>query len=220
MTGTALVKVCGVTREDEVDGLAQLGVDFFGLVVGHNVAYAVTEERAAALVGHARNRLLATIVTTGTDVDSLSRLIERTQAPAIQLAGFMSARRLARLRERFSRARLTILQVIHFQGGRAAEQGAIAKYENAGVDLFILDSVGQSGALGSTGTAIDAAVLQQYREQTECKVPVLVAGGVDASNVAALMLASRANGIDVSTSVRSETGVELARVGALIEAMP
>jgi phosphoribosylanthranilate isomerase len=213
------IKVCGVTQEQEVDALVRLGVDYFGLIFGLDTDHAVTEERAAELVAHAGNGSRGTIVTKEHNVDTLSRLVDKTGAPAIQLAGFTSARRVAKLRQRFETSRLTILQVIHFQNGRAVEQANINNYGDAGVDYFIVDRVGDGGELGSTGEAIDVTALRSYREMVTCTVPVLVAGGVNVSNVRELMAAAGAVGIDVSSSVRNARGIDVSKVSELIEAM-
>ena len=219
MTASNLVKICGVTQENEVDALARLAVNFFGLVVGFNVGHAVSKERAAALIAHAGRKLRGTIVTTESSVDALSRMVEDTGAPAIQLAGFTSARRVSKLRQRFDPERLTIMQVIHFQSGRAAERAYLDAYADAGVDFFILDRVGDDGALGSTGQVIDPDALTSFREEVRCSVPVLVAGGVQTENVRDLMAAAGAAGIDVSSSVRDDSGIAMQKVAALIEAM-
>lgn len=220
MSKVASVKVCGVTDEAEIDGLALLDVTHFGLVVGLDVDYSVSVERAAELLAYAGRGPRGTIVTLARDVDILSRLIDQTRAPAIQLAGFTSAQRVARLRQRFEPPHLEILQVIHFQGDSAVEQAHLGSYAEAGADFFIVDRVGENGALGSTGTAIDTVALESFRAQKNCDTPVLVAGGVDVSNVVELMTAVGAVGIDVSTSVRSDKGVDIKKVGSLIEAMP
>lgn len=220
MSKTAPVKVCGVTDEAEIDGLALLDVEYFGLVVGLDVDYSVSAERAAELIAYAGSGPRGTIVTTARDVDMLSRLIDQARAPAIQLAGFTSAQRVARLRQRFEPPDLEIFQVIHFQGESAVEQTHLGNYAEAGVDFFIVDRVGEDGALGSTGKTIDTAALESFRAHKSCETPVLVAGGVDVGNVVALMTAVGAVGIDVSTSVRRDGGVDIQEVGALIEAMP
>lgn len=219
MTSVASSKVCGVTQEREINALAQLGIGYFGLIVGLDVEYAVTEQRAAELIKHAGNAARGTLVTNERNVDTLSRLVEKTGAPAIQLAGFTSARRVARLRRQFEPARLTIMQVIHFQDGRAAEQANLEQFADAGVDFFIVDNVGDNGALGSTGESIDLLALDAFRRYAPTSVPVLVAGGVNASNVCALMAAAGAVGIDVSTSIRNASGVDVNKVAELIEAM-
>ena len=220
MTGNALIKVCGVTQEQEIDALARLGVGYFGLVVGLDVRYAVTAGRAAELVSHAGSSSRGTIVTKEHNVDDLARLIKVTGASAIQLAGFTSARRVAKLRRRFDPEHLQIMQVIHFQDGRAAEQANLQGYCDAGVDFFIVDKVGDDGALGSTGETIGLDALTTFRETMRCAVPVLVAGGVKVSNVRELMQAAGAIGIDVSSSVRNESGVDIGKVAELIAVLP
>ena len=220
MTGNGPIKVCGVTQEQEIDALARLGVGYFGLVVGLDVKYAVTAERAAELVSHAGNSSRGTIVTKEHNVDDLARLIEVTSAAAVQLAGFTSARRVAKLRRRFGPERLKIMQVVHFQDGRAVEQANLDSYCDAGVDFFIVDKVGDDGALGSTGETIELDALKAFREMMQCAVPVLVAGGVKVSNVRELMQAAGAVGIDVSSSVRNHSGVDADKVAELLAVLP
>lgn len=213
------MKICGVTQEREVESLVDLGVGFFGLLIDMGGAYSISEQRAAQLVSYSAGGSRGTIVTKLRDVDSISRLVENTDAPAIQLAGFTSARRIAKLRERFEVERLTIIQVIHFQGGVAAERNKIDAYQEAGVDYFIVDSVGDDGALGSTGQSIDIAALKSFREETRCAVPILVAGGVNVANAKDLMTAVGAVGVDVFSSVRDDSGINAAKVADLIEAV-
>ena len=62
-----LIKVCGVTREHEIERLEQLGVDFFGLQVGLPSNWALSKSRAAELAAVAPPEPLPVAATLGWD---------------------------------------------------------------------------------------------------------------------------------------------------------
>ena len=65
-------------------------------------------------------------------------------------------------------------------GGECVEAPLLASYEKAGVDVFLFDVVSEDGRVGSTGQAIDPAVVAPLADKLSR--PFLLAGGISAAN--------------------------------------
>ena len=86
----------------------------------------------------------------------------------------------------------------------------LASYEKAGVDVFLFDVVSDDGRVGSTGQAIDPAVVAPLADKLNR--PFLLAGGISAINrddYAALAAHPRFLGIDVDTNARTSRWEDL-----------
>ena len=98
-----IVKLCGVSQEEEVQGLMQLGVDFFGLVVDMPLPWAVSLQRAKQLAACGNARTRATLITRPTTTGQLQRLIRETAVKAVQLSFWATPDYVRRLRRVFHR---------------------------------------------------------------------------------------------------------------------
>jgi phosphoribosylanthranilate isomerase len=77
---------------------------------------------------------------------------------------------------------------------------------DAVADMLLFDAKPQQGAgrPGGNGAGFDWSLLGAV----EAKKPWLLAGGLDAGNVAAALTQTRAHGVDVSSGVESAAGVK------------
>jgi phosphoribosylanthranilate isomerase len=97
---------------------------------------------------------------------------------------------------------VSLVQVVHVGGEDSFEEAlGVARH----VDALLLDSGNQSLAvkeLGGTGRTHDWRVSRRVVEASP--VPVFLAGGLRAENVAGAVLAVRPFGLDVCSGVRTE----------------
>ena len=70
MADAPLVKICGLTREEDVDSAIELGADLVGFVVVADSPRGVTLERARELARHAAGRARTVAVYAGAEPDS------------------------------------------------------------------------------------------------------------------------------------------------------
>ena len=70
MSDAPLVKICGLTREDDVDTAIAAGADLVGFVVVADSPRGVTLDRARELAAHAAGRALTVAVYAGSEPDS------------------------------------------------------------------------------------------------------------------------------------------------------
>lgn len=113
---------------------------------------------------------------------------------------------------------VSLIQVIHITGEEAlAEACQIAEQ---GVDALLLDSGDQRLAvklLGGTGRTHDWSISRRICEAV--KVPVFLAGGLHAGNVAAAIAEVRPFGVDVCSGVRTYGELDPQKLRAFVAAV-
>jgi phosphoribosylanthranilate isomerase len=216
-----VIKVCGVTRDREVEMLGRLGVDFFGLLVDVASPWTVSLEEAARLASLAAGGPRATLVARHGRPDALERLIEGAGVAAIQLGPLTAAAHVARLRRAFSPGALTIIQELTWHRDRFWKEEQADEYLDAGADWLLLDRLDKSAGAGedARGLTIPEDQLAAFRER-HAGSPLMLAGGVSAANVAGLLRASGARGVDVCSSVRRADLIDGGLVAELIANLP
>ena len=111
-----------------------------------------------------------------------------------------------------------LAQVIHVTGAEAVAQAqAVAPL----VDALMLDSGSPSLAikqLGGTGRTHDWALSRRIRDSVA--VPVWLAGGLGAHNVAAATAAVQPQNVDLCNGVRSAGRLDADKLRAFVAALP
>ena len=197
-----LVKICGVTDEAGVMAAAASGADAIGLNVVEDTPRALALEEATALARIARsidNGLTVVAVTADPDPERLGAILRTIDPDVVQLSGRESPARAAEV----AAARRT-WKVIHIpaeeppDAGRAAgdQVAAARRFLEAGADRILLDTAGgpHPGGTGTRGAEGLAAAIAR-------DVPVILAGGLTATNVAPALRAIPAAGVDVASGV-------------------
>ena len=201
-----IVKICGATTAGEVSLLADAGVDLVGLWHGMPGGPAdLPVSSVAALAGAARAPVRPVLVTFLGDAEALLDVVARTGVRWVQLHAYQPPALVGALKSGCDG--LTVIKVLHVQGGTCLERPLIRAYERAGTDLFLLDAVTDDGRIGSTGQRLagDAVVALADR----LSLPFLLAGGISASNrpdFEAVVRHPHFVGIDVDTAARDATG--------------
>lgn len=203
------LKVCGATREQDVDVLARNGADFVGL--WHHVPRGpadLPEHEAAALAAAARatGRLTPVLVTFLNDPDALCGVLRRTGIRTVQLHAYQPPATVRALRARLPDA--VVVKVLHVTAdGGCVERPLIGAYERAGTDLFLLDAATDDGRIGSTGHRLDEAAAVRLADRLT--VPFWLAGGLTPAARPAYDTVVRHplfHGIDVDTAARDTHG--------------
>lgn len=182
------LKVCGLTREPDVDAVAALDVDAVGFVLWPGSPRAVTTDRAAAL----GRRLPPWMARVGVMVRP-----SPAEALAAVESGAASVLQLHAIDDVAPFARLGVPLVWVASLDRALDTPT-----PAGVTLM-LDAV-DPVRHGGTGRAIDwtraAAVARRER--------LVLAGGLTAANIADAVRIVQPYGVDVSSGVEEAPGVK------------
>ena len=196
MTG---VKVCGLTREDDVRRATALGAEACGFVLSAG-ARRVAARRARQLVTVAGDAFTVAVVTTES-AEWIAMRLSECRFDAVQLSAGADGPSVADVR------------------AAAAHRGlwpriiAAADTPDAGdADMTLLDARG-GGAYGGTGRTLDWEVLAATR--LPARERLALAGGLTPDNVSRAILALHPSMVDVSSGIEAAPGVKHA---ALMEA--
>jgi tryptophan synthase beta chain len=223
-----LVKICGVTDSEGVLAALRSGADAIGfnLVPGTPRCLTLTEASwLATLVrgaSPAGNRASIVAVTADAAPEELRAAIAAIDPDAVQLSGNEPVESIAAVGR-------PAWKVLHLPSGVAnaagpadvsgapvgtADAGSVAAaaieagkaYLRAGTQRLLLDTAGGPFA-GGTGRLIDRGVAAAVARE----LPVILAGGLEPSNVGDAVLGVPAVGVDVSSGVEENSSSSRSR---------
>jgi phosphoribosylanthranilate isomerase len=194
------IKVCGFTREADLDGALALGVDAVGFVLYPPSPRAVTVARAAELV----RRVPPFVTRVGLFVNEDAAAVERAAREAaldlLQFHGDESAEYC----ERFGLPYIKAVRV------RPETDLLECADRFRGARALLLDA--WSEAWGGSGKRFDWSLIPP-----SLPMPLILSGGLDPDNVAEAVRNIRPSAVDVSSGVESAKGIkDVARVAAFI----
>lgn len=193
-----LVKVCGLTRAEDVIDCAAAGVDLTGFIFAAKSPRRVTPEQVAALPRTAARRVGVFVEQT---LDEVLSIMERADLDLAQLHGgqspdFCRAVGPERVIRTFWPARHPDLKSL---------AAAMAPFAGA-ISHALLDA-GSAG--GGHGRTLDWAALAELSPP----MPWLLAGGLGPDNVAEAVRLARPHGVDLNSGVEASPGLkELAKI--------
>lgn len=185
------IKVCGLTRQEDVDAAARLGAAFCGFVFHPASPRFVTPEAAAALdSGH----MARVGVFVRQEAEDILSVMAAARLDYAQLHGVQS-RACA---ERIGAGR--VIRVIWPErcAGLRGLEAALAAH--AGTCAWFLLEAGRSG--GGSGRPQDWGRLAGLRSPH----PWLLAGGLGPENAAAAVAACHPDGLDINSGVEEAPG--------------
>lgn len=207
------VKVCCMASVEEAALAVRLGASAVGLVSEMPSGPGVIDETSIAeIAATVPPGVARVLLTSALEPDAVAEQQARTRVDAIQLVDRWDAGRRAELRSRLPGVRL--IQVVHVTGpGSVAEARGAARES----DALLLDS-GRPDApvreLGGTGRVHDWATSRAIRESVG--VPVFLAGGLNAGNVADAVRTVEPYGVDVCSGVRTDDRLDAERLEAFV----
>jgi phosphoribosylanthranilate isomerase len=204
------VKICGISRDRDVELLARLPVDhvglWYGVPGGHADLALPTFLRLGAAVQRSRS-LLPVLVTLSGDAEALAQVVRASGVRRVQLHGYQTPAMISALKASAPDG-LWILKGLHVRGRACTERPSLIRaYEKAGVDAFLVDASADDGRVGSTGRSLEGDTVWSLVE--EFTLPFLLAGGISAQGCAQHQLPvhhPRFLGIDLDTNARGPDG--------------
>jgi len=182
------IKICGLSRADDVAAAVRLGADMLGFIhVPHSPRFLdlAALDRLLKAVPAGRTRV---IVVQNETPARLDRLRRELTFDWFQFHGDEDQGHLTRWGG---------YRVFHVSGEGPAEAGLSATFGSP----FLLDTT-VAGRRGGLGRSFDWSVLAGVRGE------FMVAGGLNPENVAGLIRTYRPWGVDISSGIESEPGVK------------
>jgi phosphoribosylanthranilate isomerase len=195
------IKICGITRIPDAQVVALAGADAAGINFypesKRYVAFELAEKIAKVLSG----RVHCSGVFVNASADEIRQAAEALKLDAIQLHGDEPPEFLTEFPDQ------QIVKAFRFGERGIEEVGAyLEQCRVAGKvpDAVLVDAC-RPGEYGGTGEQPDWSVVAGLRE-TLGEVPMVLAGGLTAFNVAEAIAATRCNAVDVASGVESKPG--------------
>ena len=189
---SARVKICGLTRPEDIDGAVQFGADALGLVFYEPSPRSVSLDQAAELV----KRVPAFMSVVGLFVNpsrqEVEAVLERVPLDLLQFHGDESADFCASFGRRWIKAI------------RVREAGQIeAAFEEFHNASGLLVDAWDPDRYGGTGKSFNWDLIPDYRP-----LPIILAGGLSSDNVFAAVKQVKPWAVDVSGGVEQDKGIK------------
>ena len=193
-------KICGITRIEDLEAAVTAGADAVGFIVGvPSSTRNLSLERAARLVGQIPVFTSSVLVMVPSDLDDLTEAYEMIRPDSLQVHGD-GVPGVVEIREAIPEA--TLIKGIRSE----PEEASRAAEEASGFDAVLLDTF-SPGRHGGTGMTHDWRISEKIRRNLGPR-RLILAGGLNPSNVQEAIRTVRPYAVDVSTGVESSPGVK------------
>ena len=219
------VKICGTTNMNDAILAAREGADYFGVVIEADFSLrSLTIEGALELF--ASPPIPAVALVFHMQEERLHYLIGHLKPFAIQFLSQEEPELIKRLKSAYPDVQLW--QSVHLPcAGMEVDlqnvRNVVRDYIEAGVDVLLYDTVATlqgKQKFGGTGLVSDWNVVKQLMEEIECRVPILLAGGINPQNAAEALMAICPDGLDLCSGVEAVPGrKDPEKVKALMKAV-
>jgi phosphoribosylanthranilate isomerase len=195
------VKICGITRAEDAVAAARLGADAIGLMFYPPSPRCVTPEQARRIAAALPPFVTLVGVFVDPAPDEVRAALSRVPLQLLQFHGdeapeFCAGFGLGYIKAARVRPGLDLIQ---YAARHAAARGLL-------LDAYV------PGAHGGTGQSFDWSLIPG-----DLPLPLVLSGGLDASNVAEAVRRVRPWAVDVSSGVESARGIkDPARISAFI----
>lgn len=195
-----LVKICGINSVEAADAAIRAGADLVGLVFYRKSPRNLAPDQARALAERLRGRARLVVLVADASDEEIGIAVKAVEPDFVQFHGGESPDRIADARARFATGAIKAVSIAD-----ETDFASVAAYETV-ADMLLFDARPASGAErpGGHGAAFDWQLLRG--RSFTC--PWLLAGGLNADNVARAIRASGAPGVDVSSGVETAPGVK------------
>jgi phosphoribosylanthranilate isomerase len=205
------VKICGLTRPEDIAAAIECGADFLGFIVQAPSQRRLSVEAAAKLARPAKGAAQRVAVTVDPDDALLARICAEMAPEYIQCHGAETPERLAQISKKFDVKTIKAVSIREAADMKSAEQ-----YVGA-CDFILYDAPPPSGSniRGGHGLKIDWALIKQ------APLPKIfaLAGGLTPDNAKEAAAQTGAAILDVSSGVEKQPGVkDAAKINAFIKA--
>ena len=210
------IKICCIASRDEARLAISAGASAIGLVSAMPSGPGPIADVLIADIAAIVPPPIATfLLTCRQDADSIVEQHALCRTSTLQLVDTVAPAELEKLRARLPGIKL--VQVIHVGGEESIDEArAVAPF----VDALLLDSGNQKLAvkeLGGTGRVHDWRISRRIRDAVD--LPLFLAGGLNAGNVAAAVAAVQPHGVDICSGVRTEGRLDAAKLRAFVAEM-
>ena len=214
------IMVCGSKDESDIEMLADAGVDAIGLIteVSQDISCNLSREQARKLSLFIPPMTTSVLIITEERIEEICRLADYVRPNVVQIHGFNPPEDLFYLKEKLG---VKMIKTLHLDGESIIDGDnqpeIIRSYLDAGVDAILLDTY-SNGKVGSTGRTSDLKTASCIRDMIQPK-PFIIAGGLNAGNVADVIKGVKPFAVDVYSGVNRQGSLDPQKVREFVEAV-
>jgi phosphoribosylanthranilate isomerase len=190
------VKICGLTNVSDAELAAELGAWSLGMIFYEGSARRCSIDQAQLIAAGLRRRAELCGVFVNAPLEQIVDTYERVGLTMVQLHGDEGPSFCAEVARRTGAKTIKAVQV--------SGPGDVRDVERFHVDFHLLDtrSEGRGALRGGTGETFDWGLLSTRRS----RVPLILSGGIDATNVAEAIAATRPFAVDSASGTETAPG--------------
>jgi phosphoribosylanthranilate isomerase len=198
------VKVCGITTPAEARDATAGGADVVGFVLVEGSRHQISPEAARAIAKSIPVFVKTTAVMAPSTVGEAVGLARRSGADVLQIHGTLESDEIRGLKKRVHQAVVTTVAA-----------GSDDAYDMDGIADAVLIDTFKDGTLGGTGAVHDWTLSAKLAK--DLTGPVILAGGLNPSNVAEAIRTVNPYAVDVSSGVEIKGKKDLAVIKSFVK---
>lgn len=207
------IKICGIKQREHAVVAARAGADYLGFVFAPSKRQ-ITPERAAEILAEASIEASmppAAGVFVNETPDQIARMVHVAGLSYVQLSGLNSPEECRRIRDL---AGVPVIKAVHMNN--ESDLARIADYAES-ADYLLLDAPIREN-YGGTGQSFDWNLFSAARDVAGT-IPMFLAGGLNAENIATAIRQAQPFAVDVSSGVETNGIKDSAKIEAFIRAV-
>ena len=191
------VKICGITRIEDIHAAVEAGADAIGLVFYPPSPRYVTIEQAQLLAQHIQTYVSIVGLFVNANANEIVEVLQHVSLDVIQLHGDESPAECQQIAQQTQRRWYKAIQV----KPEVDTLEIIQQYQQVGASAMLLDAW-HPELKGGTGLQFDWSTFPQSN------LPLILAGGLNPDNVAQAIEMTQAYAVDVSGGVESAKAIK------------
>ena len=194
------IKICGVHSVEDARVVEECGADAVGLNFYPPSPRCVDEQVAQDICAAIPSRISKVGVFVNEPVAAIRRRVHELTLDYVQLHGDEPAETVVALRP------ILVIQAIRWDGATSSIEQYLVQCQQLGVHpaAILLDAL-HPQKYGGTGKTIKWTNVHHVRDRLG-SVPLILAGGLDPSNVATAIATVKPAAVDVASGVEGEPG--------------
>jgi phosphoribosylanthranilate isomerase len=197
------VKICGIMNEKDLDCAISRGADAVGFIVEvEGSRHRISAEDARELIKRVPVFTKSVVVIAPNSPEEAVLLAQKTGADLLQVHGTLEPEEIKELKKR-----------VHQRVIAAVPPGVEAHRMAGAADAVLLDTL-KDGKLGGTGAVHDWLVSASLAR--DLRVPVILAGGLNPSNVGEAIRTVKPYAVDVSSGVETAGRKDLEKIESFV----
>jgi len=197
-----LIKFCGITRTEDATAAARFGASYVGAIFATSPRQ-VNEAPARSVFSAAGSEFGRVACFAGGPIENIAAAAARVAADVVQLHGDVGPAAIEALRARFA-GKIWAVGSVDPDGVPVSPHLDELARE---ADAIVFDTR-VSGKTGGTGIPFHWTRLADTVERVRAESTVVLAGGLDAGNVASAIRALHPDVVDVSSGVEASPGIK------------